>query len=311
MDKIMILWELTLTCNLNCIFCISWERRKKSKSKITFDDAIKIIDNLPDNSHISFVWWELFTFWKPIEILKYMDQKWITYEITTNGSLLGNYIDGINALKNLTKIHLSLDLYGEEHDKKRGYHWLFNKIINIIPKIKTIINVNTVIFPETKDENIIKLHSLLETLKIDTHRISYYMNFSSEDINNSLKKIEALKISTRFSEKIENKELLSKTIKIYKSLLYIKKTKAQTLKLDIHPISILKGWPRRCRSMSHYYRINEYWNLSTCHFIDNEFDSLIYNKFMNIIKNKNYMDLKRKIIENYPLDICLTCWKWE
>lgn len=305
------MWEITLNCNLDCVFCISWERRKNTKWKISFEDAIKIIDNLPSNSHISFIWWECFVFPKFIKILKYLDYKWITYEITTNWTLIENNIENLNSLECLTNIFFSIDLLWEKHDMSRWYKWLFNKIIKIIPQLNTKININTIILPETKEEEVIKLNDIFNKINIHIHRISYYMNFNQIDIDNSLNKISSLKITTKFKENIDNIKLKIKTIKIYKTLIYIKNKKEMKTNLDFHPISILKWWPTKCKSMTDYFRINEYWKLSMCHFIDNEFDSLIENKFCDIITNLDYLKLKDNIIEGFPLDICLTCWKWE
>lgn len=311
MKKIInIFWEITLNCNLNCIFCISWWRRNFTKWKISFEEAIKIINNLPQKCHISFIWWEPFVFPRFIEILKYLDNIWITYEITTNWTLIKNQINKLNKLKNLTNIYFSIDLYWNRHDLNRWYKWLFNNIIEIIPKINTIINVNTIILPKTNLNEVIMIFYILEKLNVNNHRISYYMNFSKNDIKKTKYKINNLKISTKFIEKIDNINLKQKTIKIYKSLVFIKEKNNFKINIDFHPISILKWWPTKCKSMFNYYRINEYWKLSTCHFIDNDFDNLIENKFEDVIKNKNYLEIKNNIINNYPLEICLTCWKW-
>jgi molybdenum cofactor biosynthesis enzyme MoaA len=117
---------------------------------------------------------------------------------------------------------------------------LFNKIIKIIPQLNTKININTIILPETKEEEVIKLNDIFNKINIHIHRISYYMNFNQIDIDNSLNKISSLKITTKFKENIDNIKLKIKTIKIYKTLIYIKNKKEMKTNLDFHPISILK-----------------------------------------------------------------------
>jgi hypothetical protein len=66
------------------------------------------------------------------------------------------------------------------------------------------------------------------------------MNFSKNDVEKSIEKIKNLKISTRFQENIDNEKLRIKTIKIYKTLLYIKEKNNFNINLDFHPVSILK-----------------------------------------------------------------------
>ena len=48
MDKIIINWELSLFCNLDCSFCSQGFRRKKQKSQLSFEDIAKIIKHLPE-----------------------------------------------------------------------------------------------------------------------------------------------------------------------------------------------------------------------------------------------------------------------
>jgi MoaA/NifB/PqqE/SkfB family radical SAM enzyme len=54
-EKNIIMWELSLKCNLSCDFCYQTERRIKQEKQINLLDALKIIDNLPINSHIAFI----------------------------------------------------------------------------------------------------------------------------------------------------------------------------------------------------------------------------------------------------------------
>lgn len=305
-----ILWELTLDCNLRCSFCISWERRSKSKYKITYTDAIRIIDNLPPGSHLSFIGGENFLFPRFMEILDYLDSKGMTYEITSNGTLIDVYYERLNWLKNLRRIYFSIDNNGSLHDSIRWYKWLFEKIVQYIPKITAEICVNTVILPTTKLEDIMRLNKSLMDLHIYMHRLSYNMNFSDDDIEKSILKINNLSITTRFQEKIDNENLRKKTILFYHALLYVKRKEKSKMLLDLHPDSLLKWVPERCKSIGNYYRINEYWTLSICQFIDNNFDNIIKTKFVDAIKNVHFVSMIESIKEVFPLDICKNCWKW-
>ena len=305
------MWELTLACNLTCPFCLTWERRKQTKWKISFIDAINIINNLPPNSHISFIWWENFLFPNFIWILKYLEKKWMTFEITTNWTLVNRYIDDLNKLRNLKNIYFSIDWYWEKHDKIRWKEWLFKNIIDIIYKINTKVYINTVILENTEFKEIIKLYKLLLKLSVEHLRLAYYTNFSEKDINNSINKIKNIKIVSRFENWINNKDLRKKTLIFYKKILIINKRLKKDITIDLNPISIIRWYPKSCKSIwESYFRINEYWNLNLCHFINNNLWSIIKNKLEDIIDSEKYLKLKRQVKEKFPLDICKNCWKW-
>lgn len=309
--KINIMWELTLNCNLTCSFCLTWERRKITKWKISYKEALNIIDNFPKNSHISFIWWENFLFPNFIDVLKYLEKKWMTFEITTNWSIVEKFIDELNSLKNLTNIYFSIDLYWENHDKIRWQIWLFNKIIKTIPKLNKKIYINTVILENTDFEELLKIYKLTLKLNISHWRLAYYTNFSKKEIENSIKKVPEIEIQTKFEEWINNLKLRRKTLLFYKKILIINKELKTNMTIDLNPVSIIRWYPKTCKNLeNNYFRINEYWNLNLCHFINNSLWTLIENKLENLIQSWNYIDLKNKVKKEFPLDICKNCWKW-
>lgn len=309
-ERITIMWEITLKCNLTCHFCLSWERRRKNYSNISFEDAKNIVSNLPENWHISFVWWECFLFPNFIEILKLLEKRWLTFEITTNWTLVRKNLKDLNQLNNLTNIYFSIDKYWEQHDKIRWKKWVFNEIIEVIPLIKNKVYINTVILESTTSEEILKLYKLFLKKNIYHLRLAYYTNFSLEDIGNSIKKVNDIEIDMKFESWIDNINLRKKTILLYKKLNIINEKLGKKINIDLNPISILRWYPKSCKSLNKYYRINEKGNLTICHFINNEFDSLINNNFEKIIKNIQFVNLRNKINKSFPLDICKNCWKW-
>lgn len=310
MERQTIMWEITLNCNLSCGFCLSWERRKQKYWKITFEEAIKIVNNLPLNAHISFIWWESFLFPGYMDILKNLDERWITYEITTNWTLVDKFLDEINNLKNLTNIYFSIDWFWDAHDKVRWQRWLFDKIIRLIPKINKKIYINTVILENTNFDDLVKLYKLFLKLNIAHLRLAYCTNFTSNDIKESIEKVPELIIKMKFEEWINNIILRNKTLLYIGKLNIINKKLLSNMTIDLNPVSIIRWYPKSCKSLEKYYRINENWRLTICHFIDNEFNSLIENSFEEIIKDKEYLLLKNKIKNVFPLKICNTCWKW-
>ena len=266
--KITIMWELSLKCNLNCSFCYQTERRNKQESEINFKQAIKIIDNIDTESHISFIGGESFLFPKFMEILKYLDKKWITYDITSNWTIIEHFIFELNKLKNLKHIIFSIDYFWEKHDISRSYKWLFNKIKNIIPKLNTQININTIIFEDTQEKEIIKLFLSFNKLNKSNYYLLINSSYTKEEYENSKNKIKNISIK-KYSDVIINYyNLNKKAIKVYKKILKIKKILDLKTNIAMYPKYLLVN-KNSCKHLENQIRINEYWNISVCHYINN------------------------------------------
>jgi hypothetical protein len=278
-------------------------------NEISLKDAKKIVDNLDINCHISFIWWESFLFPNFIELLKYIDSKWITYEITTNWTLIEKYIKKINKLKNLKSIIFSIDYFWIKQDKHRNFNNLFKKTIKIIKIInKNIdININTVIFTETKLRDILKLHIFFEKLKISKHYLLVYSSYNKKDFYNSKIKINNLKIQNYENKNLNYSNLNNKAINIYKHIYFLNKKHKFSIKIFLLPKYLINN-NNSCKHLEWQIRINENWNITICHFINNEFDSLINNKLSTLLKNINSYNIMKKNIKNlFPLDICKNC----
>ncbi len=329
-NRVVINWELSLACNLDCSFCSQKERRKLNSKIPDIENIYKIIDNLPKNSHISFLWWETLIVPNIIDIFKKLEEKEITYEITTNGILLDKFFDDlvewknnpslnsfpkireggynkIENLKHLTQINISIDWYGDFHDFSRWKKWLFKKLQKIIPKILEIknVSVSTVITQELENFNLIKLHLWLDSIWIKEHKLIYLMNFSEVDIKNSIEKIPELKIWKPGSEKLDN-EMLKKDFLRKVSLL---KNLNKKIQLKIEPIALFQNKKLSCKQLDKQLRIDENGRLSICEFITNSFDDITKVRLEEAVKNWEYMKLKEVIKDNFPLDICRSCCK--
>lgn len=306
-DKYIINWELSLACNLDCSFCSQKERRYINNKMPDIENIFKIIDNLPSNTHLSFLWWETLMLPNIISIFNKLEEKCITYEITTNWILLDKFLDNFEYLKNLTQINISIDWYGDFHDISRWKKWLFNKLKKVIPELINIknITVSTVISPNLKTENIVKLHLWLNSIWIKEHKLIYMMNFSKTDVENSKILISDIKISMPWSEKIDN-EMLKKDF--LEKVLILKKLNTKT-KIIIEPIALFKKWKISCKQLDKQLRIDENWKLSICEFITNNFDDISKINLKDAIKNNDFVELKKSIKSKFPLDICKTCCK--
>ncbi|MDD2870366.1 MAG: radical SAM protein [Candidatus Gracilibacteria bacterium] len=306
-DKYIINWELSLACNLDCSFCSQKERRYINNKIPDQENIFKIINNLPANTHLSFLGGETLMLPNIISIFNKLEEKEITYEITTNGILLDKFLDNFEYLKNLTQINISIDGYGDFHDISRGKKGLFNKLKKVIPELINIknITVSTVISPNLKTENIVKLHLWLNSIGIKEHKLIYMMNFSKTDVENSKILISDIKISMPGSEKIDN-EMLKKDF--LEKVLILKKLNTKT-KIIIEPIALFKKWKISCKQLDKQLRIDENGKLSICEFITNNFDDISKINLKDAIKNNDFVELKKSIKSKFPLDICKTCCK--
>lgn len=306
--KTIIMWELSLKCNLKCNFCYQKNRRYFQKNQISIKNIKKIIDNLPKNTHIAFIWWESFLYPKFIEVLEYLDNKSITYEITSNWTIVDIFIDKLNKLKWLKNINFSVDFLWKKQDIYRNYNWLFEKISKTIPLLNTNININTIIFPDSKFNEILKLYLYFDKIWINEHTFLMYSSFSKEELINSKKQINSLIIKTNSQELIDYNYLRKKTLHFFKELYNIKKEKKINSKVILIPQSLILN-KNSCKHLNNQYRINENWKISICHYIDNEFGDLMNNSFEEVIQNEIYIEIKNKIKNNFPLEICKNCCK--
>lgn len=307
-NKYIINWELFLKCNLTCSFCSQKNKKQEDKNILNEKEVYKIISNLPLNSHISFLWWETLLFKNIINIFKQLDEKGISYEITTNWTLLNKYFNDLITLKYLTKLNISLDWYWDFHDNSRWKKWLFLEIINIIPKLLKYfqIDISTVISQKIDIKNLIKLHLKLNQIWITEHKLIYLMNFWKNDIEKSIQKINTLMISQPWSSEKNEISLYKKNfLEKYKTLKLLKSGTSIT----IEPLSLFLKYKTACKQIDKQYRINQSWKLSICEFINNDFWNLIDNAFENEIENNNYKNLKKNISKDFPLEICKTCCK--
>jgi len=94
----------------------------------------------------------------------------------------------------LDSVCFSLDYIGEKHDKNRAIPGLYNKIINLIPSLKTIgfdnIAFNTVIMDDNLD-HIIEIINLAKNLEIKVN-FSSYSDLKTDD-KTKLVKLDNLK----------------------------------------------------------------------------------------------------------------------
>jgi len=300
-------WELSLICNLQCSFCSQKERREKNKEPLSLENIFSIIEHLPKSSHISFLWGETLMFPKILEVFQALETRQITYEFTTNGTLLGHYTTTLITLPRLKKITVSIDGYWTDHDRSRGKKWLFDTVIHTLPKITPYkpIAVSTVL-TDQDFKSMLKLHILLDKLWISEHKLIYCMQFSTQDIASALEQIPELQIDSPGSITNIDEEYRKKFLQTVAILWWYE---AKKIIFSVEPNWLFSDKETACKQVANQYRINDQGELSICEFISNSFGNIIKDEFLDSIQDTPYIAMKKKILGHFPLAICKTCCK--
>ena len=193
--------EITNKCNLNCSFC---SRTTKEGKELTIDEFIEIISKIKD--YTDYVY--LHVQGEPLlhkdleEFLNICEDNNIKVNITTNGTLINNYVDIFKKSKSLRQINISLH---SENNKKNYYDEVFSSCKKLSSNIYIsyrIWNLNTL--KPTKEliniiDKISEYYELDDSLKesiLKEKSTKIYINtfvdkdnlFEWPDLNNSVDK---------------------------------------------------------------------------------------------------------------------------
>lgn len=226
--------ELTYRCNLNCPYCyVGCERNKK---ELTTEEWKKVIDQLPFYSIATLVGGEPLIRKDFIDILAHTSKKILNkVHVVSNGVLINDEIIKAFIKYKLLLLSVSLDGYGETHDKNRGKDGIFDKIISNLENLKAkkknqMVDIKTIVL-ENNLNDLPKLYKLCEKMGFEFLSISFLRNnnwkqnsvlqesfiaeftqnypiqpyFDIEHFKEVYKEIEAMKSKTklRFSPKFE------------------------------------------------------------------------------------------------------------
>ncbi len=118
--------ELTYRCNLRCPFCYIPD--KAGGNELSTMEWFNIIEQIPPFSLISFVAGEVLLKEDFIEIYNKASEKFRKVSVISNGIKLDEGIINAFIKNNLLLLSVSLDGYGEKHDKMRCCKGLWNKV---------------------------------------------------------------------------------------------------------------------------------------------------------------------------------------
>lgn len=171
--------ELTYRCNLNCPYCyVGCERNKK---ELTTEEWKKVIDQLPFYSIATLVGGEPLIRKDFIDIFAYTSKKILNkVHVVSNGVLINDEIIKAFIKYKLLLLSVSLDGYGETHDKNRGKDGIFDKIISNLENLKAkkknqMVDIKTIVLENNLDD-LPKLYKLCEKMRFEFLSISFLRN---------------------------------------------------------------------------------------------------------------------------------------
>lgn len=178
-------FELTYRCNLNCPYCYVGSDR--NKDELSTEEWFKIIDQIPFYSFVTLVGGEPLVRKDFIEILEKTAKKTLgKLNVVTNGILINDEIIDAFIKTKMMLLSVSLDGYGDTHDKNRGQDGIFDKVISnlenlnnkkdgFLIKHKPMVDIKTIVLENNLDD-LPKLYKVCNDMKFEYFSISFLRN---------------------------------------------------------------------------------------------------------------------------------------
>ena len=171
--------ELTYRCNLSCPYCYVGEER--NKKELTTDEWKKVIDQIPFYGIITLVGGEPLLRNDFGELLEYSCKKVLRkVHVVSNGILLDEGKIEVFKKSKPVLLSISLDGFGETHDKNRDKEGIFDKIISNLKNIKSqapkqMIDIKTIVLENNLDD-LPKLYKMCDENGFNFLSISFLRN---------------------------------------------------------------------------------------------------------------------------------------
>ena len=171
--------ELTYRCNLACPYC--YVGKERNKSELTLEEWRRVIDQIPFYSIVTLVGGEPLLRKDFIDIFAYTSKKVFNKtHIVSNGILINEEIIKAFIKYKLLLLSVSLDGYGETHNKNRAKDGIFDKIISNLENLKSqrqnqMIDIKTIVLENNLDD-LPKLYKLCEKMGFEFLSISFLRN---------------------------------------------------------------------------------------------------------------------------------------
>ena len=172
-------FELTYRCNLKCPYCYVGDNR--NLQELSTEDWYNIINQIPFYSFVTLVGGEPLLREDFIQILEKTCKKTFgKVNVVTNGILLNdNIIDAFIKTK-MMLLSVSLDGYGDNHDKNRNCCGLFDKVVSNLEKLnlqkkRPMVDIKTIVL-ENNLEDLPKLYRYCSDMNFEFMSISFLRN---------------------------------------------------------------------------------------------------------------------------------------
>jgi radical SAM protein with 4Fe4S-binding SPASM domain len=171
--------EITHKCNLRCPYCYVGEHA--SKNEMTTQNIFDIIDQIPPYALITLVGGEPLIRPDFLDIFEHAAAK-AKVNVTSNGMLLNEKILNSFIKNNLLLLSVSLDGWGETHDKNRACSGAFDKTyanLELVAskKKRPLTEIKSVMLENNLDD-LPKLYKMCDEMKFDFFSISFVRNNS-------------------------------------------------------------------------------------------------------------------------------------
>lgn len=175
-------FELTYLCNLNCPFC--YVGTERVKNELSTQDWFNIINQIPFYSVATLVGGEPLLRKDFIPILEKTVKKTLgKTSVVTNGILMTDEIIDAFVKTKMLLLSVSLDGYGETHDKNRGKEGIFDTIISNLDKLNAkkgknknpMVDIKTIVLENNLDD-LPKLYKLCKDMDFKFLSISFLRN---------------------------------------------------------------------------------------------------------------------------------------
>ena len=168
---------LTNLCNLRCTFC--FQERKKRSDRMTTEDWLKVVNQIPKHSRISLTGGEPLVF-KDFDMIFAKANEFSETNIITNGLLLdGQKVERLIDQKNFKILGVSIDTIGNTNRDFKKSQWetlvtRLNEFVILRDKKnhEAALDIKSVILDENI-EDLFEIHKFaMKILKADTHSFS-------------------------------------------------------------------------------------------------------------------------------------------
>ena len=167
---------LTNLCNLKCVFC--FQERKKRPDRMTTEDWLKVVNQIPKHSRITLTGGEPLVF-KDFDMIFSRANEYNETNIVTNGLLLNDQkVERLINQKNFKILGVSIDTIGNVNRDFKKSQWeilvtQLNEFVTLRDKKnhEAALDIKTVILDENIDD-IFEIHKfVMKVLKADTHSL--------------------------------------------------------------------------------------------------------------------------------------------